>query len=153
AIKVLNACPNLRCQLIFALARWGGLRTPSETIRLRWGDIDWEKNCFTVHSPKTEHHEGKDKRVVPLFKELRPYLEKAFNKHETEHGKPPSREEYVIHVRDRAGKNNFGPQMDRIITEAGIAPWEKTFQNCRSTLATELVKKFGAFKASAWLGH
>ena len=28
---------------IIALARYGGLRTPSETMALRWIDIDWER--------------------------------------------------------------------------------------------------------------
>jgi integrase len=153
AQKVLSTCPNLRCQLIFALARWGGLRCPSEVVLLRWGDIDWEKNCFTVHSPKTEKHPNGDSRVVPLFPELRPYLEEAFNKYESEHGKPPSQSEYVIHVRNREGTNNFGPQMDRIIAKAGFTPWEKTFQNCRATRATELVKEHGVFLACKWLGH
>ena len=34
---------------------------------------------MTVHAPKTEHHPGKGTRVVPIFAELRPYLEDVFN--------------------------------------------------------------------------
>jgi integrase len=153
AQKVLNACPNLRCQLIFALARYGGLRSPSEIVRLRWGDIDWELGEFTAHSPKTEHHEGKDKRLIPLFPELRQYLEKAFNAFESANGRPPKRDEYVIKVADRDGTNNFGPQMDRIIEKAGLTPWPKTFQNLRMSRASELVKEFGAMLAEEWIGH
>jgi site-specific recombinase XerD len=31
-------------QVILGLSRYGGLRTPSETLSLRWDDIDWEMN-------------------------------------------------------------------------------------------------------------
>jgi integrase len=63
AAKVLDACPSAEWRPIFALARYGGLRVPSEVLRLRWGDIDWHNNKFTVTSPKTEHHEGGGSRV------------------------------------------------------------------------------------------
>ncbi len=53
--KVLDACPNVQWRLIVALARYGVVRTPSETLRLRWGDIDWERQRFTVTSPKTKN--------------------------------------------------------------------------------------------------
>ena len=75
AAKVLEACPDAQWRLLFALSRYGGLRCPSEHLALRWGDVDWERGRMTVRSPKTEHHEGKAERVIPLFPELRPYLE------------------------------------------------------------------------------
>jgi integrase len=75
AAKVLEACPDVEWQLIFALARYGGLRTPSETLALKWSDVNWEARMFTVRSPKTEHPEDGGIRVVPIFKELRPYLD------------------------------------------------------------------------------
>ena len=76
AAAVMEACPDAEWRLIFALARFGGLRCTSEHMRLRWVDIDWERNRFTVHSPKTEHHQGGGIRVVPIFPELRPYLKR-----------------------------------------------------------------------------
>jgi integrase len=48
------------------------------TLALKWSDVDWERNRFRVTSPKTEHHEGKGERWVPIFPELRPFLEEAF---------------------------------------------------------------------------
>src|SRR5438093_6665165 len=80
AVKVLQACPDHEWRLIFALARFGGLRTPSETLALRWNDVDWERGRLLVHSPKTEHHEGKETRWIPLFPELREHLEAAFDR-------------------------------------------------------------------------
>lgn len=67
AEKVLKACPDAGTRLIFALARYGGLRTPSETLKLRWSDINWEEGKMRVRSPKTEHHDGKASRIVPIF--------------------------------------------------------------------------------------
>ena len=62
-------------RLIFALSRYGGLRCPSEHLGLPWGDVDLDAGRMLVRSPKTERHEGKAERVVPIFPELRPYLQ------------------------------------------------------------------------------
>ena len=61
-------------RILFALSRSGGLRYPAEHLLLRWGDIESERNRMTVHRTKTEHHLGKESRVVPLFPELRECL-------------------------------------------------------------------------------
>ena len=71
---VLDACPDHHWQTIVALSRFGGLRTPSETLSVRWQDVDWETDRIIVQSPMTEHHAGKASRTIPLFAELRPYL-------------------------------------------------------------------------------
>jgi integrase len=77
--KVLDAAPSAEWRLLIAFSRFAGLRVPSEPCSLRWRDIDWQANRMTVHSPKTEHHTGHASRVVPLFPELRPYLDETFN--------------------------------------------------------------------------
>src|SRR5581483_8650202 len=78
AQRVLDTCPDAEWRLLFALSRYGGLRCPSEHLALTWQDVDWERGRFLVHSPKTEHHEGKGERWVPIFPELKPYLEAVF---------------------------------------------------------------------------
>jgi len=78
AAKVLDACPDNEWRLIFALSRYGGLRCPSEHLVLTWRDVDWDNSRITIRSPKTEHHDGQGIRVIPLFPELRPYLDEAF---------------------------------------------------------------------------
>ncbi len=72
--RVLDACPNHHWRTIIALARFGGLRNPSETLSLRWQGIDWDASRIVVTSSKTEHHAGKASRTIPLFPELRPIL-------------------------------------------------------------------------------
>ncbi len=44
AEAVLAACPDAKWRLVFALCRYGGLRCASEVSRLRWADVNWEKD-------------------------------------------------------------------------------------------------------------
>lgn len=145
ATLVLDACPDAEWRLLFALSRYGGLRCPSETLGLRWADIDWAQNRMTVGSPKTEHHEGGASRVVPVFPELRPYLLDAF-----EHAEDGA--EYVI-TRYRDATQNLRTQLMKIICRAGLEPWPKLWQNLRATRETELAEVFPAHVVSAWIGN
>ncbi|MBN1395055.1 MAG: phage integrase SAM-like domain-containing protein, partial [Pirellulales bacterium] len=76
--RLLEGCPNVDWRVIVALSRFGGLRCPSEVLSLKWQWIDWGRGRMRVYSPKTEHHEGKAYRDVPLFPELRATLEEAW---------------------------------------------------------------------------
>ncbi|MCD4824270.1 MAG: site-specific integrase [Phycisphaerae bacterium] len=143
--RVIEACPDTEWRLVFALARFGGLRIPSELLPLTWDDINWAENKFLVHSPKTEHIEGKDVRLVPLFPALLPYLQEAFDQAE------PGQKHLITRFR-HAGVN-LGTQAHRIIVRAGLKPWPKTFQNLRASCETELVEDFPIHVVTAWLGN
>jgi integrase len=145
AEKVLAACPDAQWRLLFALSRFGGLRCPSEHCALRWGDVDWERGRITVHSPKTESHEGGESRQIPIFPELRPYLEEAW-----EQAEPGT--EFVI-TRYRDGNSNLRTQLQRIIRRAGLTPWPKLWQNLRSTRETELAESYPLHVVCAWIGN
>jgi integrase len=119
---VLDACPDFEWRLLFALSRYGGLRCPSEHLSLRWADIDWDRARMTVRSPKTEHHHGKASRVVPLFPELRPYLEAAWDA--AEEGA-----EFVI-GRYRHPNSNLRTQLERIISGPARRPGRSSFKTC-----------------------
>jgi len=131
--------------LLFALARFGGLRTPSESLRLRWEDIDWSSGRMVVHSSKTEHHDGQATRVVPIFPELRRYLLDCF-----ELAEPGA--EYVI-TRYRENTVNLRTHLHRIIKRAGLKPWPKAWQNLRSTCETELAERFPMHVVCEWIGN
>jgi integrase len=145
ADKVTAACSDAQWRLMFALSRYGGLRCPSEHLLLKWGDVDFENGRITVTSPKTEHHEGKDSRVIPLFPELREPLLKAFG--EAEPG--------AVHVitRARGPAVNLRTQLRRIIKRAGLTPWPKLWHNLRASRQTELSNSFPAHVVCAWLGN
>jgi integrase len=150
ADAIFAACPDSQWRLIFALSRYGGLRCPSEHLELKWSDIDWERGRITVRSPKTEHHEGKASRVVPLFPELRPYLEAV--RDEVNPGIEVRFSSPVIR-RYRNSNANLRTQLRRIIERAGLRPWPKLFQNLRATRETELAEQFPIHVVCEWIGN
>jgi len=145
ACKVLDACPDAQWKLLFALSRFGGLRCPSEHLSLKWTDILWDQEKIIVTSPKTAHHEGKEQRVIPLFPELKPFLEAAFQDSPDDAG-------YLI-TRYRKTETNLRTQLHRIIRAAGLTPWEKVFHNLRASRETELAESFPIHVVCAWIGN
>lgn len=145
AEKVLDACPDNEWRLIFALCRFGGLRCPSEVLELKWGDILWQQNRIRVPSPKTEHIAGGGSRLIPIFPELRPFLDRAFE--EAKDG--------AIHVvaRYRGANANLRTQLLRIIDRAGVDRWPRVFQNLRASRETELMESNPAPAVYAWIGN
>ena len=152
--KVLEACPDAQWQLLFALSRYGGLRCPSEHLALTWADIDWETSRMVVRSPKTARHEGKERRIVPIFAELRPYLKAAHDEAlaAADQGKPLG---YVITIpsirRDRYA--NIRTRLENIILRAGLSPWPKLTHNLRATRETELAATFPEHVVCEWIGN
>ncbi|MCL2305413.1 MAG: site-specific integrase [Planctomycetaceae bacterium] len=144
--RLLDACPCQDWRVIITLARIGGLRCPSEVVALKWEDVNWERNCFFVRSPKTEHHEGKESRIVPIFPELKTELETLFFMPESE-GK-----EFVIN-RYRDPQQNLGTTFAKIVKRAGLLEIPRPFDNMRMTRSNEVYNKWGAFKESQWIGH
>jgi len=145
AEKVIEACPDAQWRLLFALCRYGGLRCPSETLLLRWIDINWEHGRMLVRSPKTEHHIGGVSRLVPIFPELKPHLEESFDLAE------PGTEHVIMRYRDT--NMNLQTQLQRIINRAGLQSWPKLFQNLRSTRQTELEEIFPSHVVCSWIGN
>jgi len=143
--KIFGECPDAEWRLIVALARYGGVRTPSETFALTWGDVDWQRGRVRIRSPKTACHAGRESRLIPLFPELRPYLEAVF-----EQAEPGSK--YVISKR-RLGSANLRTQLQRIMERAGVEPWPRLFQNMRASRETELAQQFPLHVVTAWIGN
>ncbi len=139
AYAVLNALPDAEWRLVFALSRFGGLRCPSEHLRLTWQDIDWERDRFRVNSTKT------GERWVPIFTELRPYLASAF-----EHAADGA---VNVVTRRRASAQRWGTLLERILAKAGIERWPKIFHNLRASRQTELTTRFSIGTVCRWLGN
>ena len=151
--KVIDACPNAEWRLLVALSRFAGLRVPSEPLLLRWQDIDLAAGRMLVHSPKTEHHAGKATRMVPIFPELRPYLEDA-------HELATEGAEFVLPSLRKPGAAtgdwrsvNLGTMFGKIIKRAGLVAWPRAWHNLRSSRQTELTEDFPSHVVTAWLGN
>lgn len=147
ATLVIDAMKDSQWRLLVALSRWAGVRVPSEPRLLRWGDVDWERNRFTVHSPKTRHHgAGHEKRTIPIFPELRPYLERRFD--EAIEG-----DELVLPFMKALDDVAFGCQLRRTIAKLGLEVWPRVFHSMRSTRQTELQESFPGHVVCSWLGN
>jgi len=144
-MKVIEACPNWQWRTIAALARFGGLRCSSEVALLQWADILWDEKRFIVTSPKTKRY-GKGQRTVPLFPELRPFLDEAYQM--ASEGCP-----WVVPMLEGKGTKNLGTTFRKIIRRAGVDVWPKPFQNLRSSLQTELEQRWPTYVVCKWLGN
>jgi len=136
---VLEACPDTEWRLIVALSRFGGLRCPSETLTLQLADVDWSQERFLVRSPKTGD------RWVPIFPDLRPHLQAAWDQ----------AEDGAVHFinRYRDANQNLRTTMLRIIRKAGLKPWPKPFHNLRASCENDLMKLHAVHLVCSWIGH
>jgi integrase len=143
--KVVNACPDWQWRTVAGLARYGGLRCSSEVALLKWSDIHWDTDRFMVTSPKTKRY-GKGTRVVPIFPELRRYLDEAFTM-------AKDGETWVVPMLNGNPNKNLGTTFKKIVRRAGVEVWPKPFQNLRVSLQTELEQDFPTFVVCDWLGN
>jgi hypothetical protein len=117
--KVLEVCRNDRERLILVLARYGGLRIPSEISKLRFGDIT--ETLIQIHcATKTGYRE------VPLFSEVRELVSRI-------RGKP---EELVF---PGFRRNRSREILKRALQKLGKEMWPKPFVNMRSSCITDFV--------------
>jgi integrase len=152
--QIQEHCPDHHWKLIVALARYGGLRCPSEVLSLRWQDVNWADDRIVVQSPKTEHHADKATRTIPLFPEIRDHLERSFEL-------APEGAVYVIDERFRKAamgpggwaNANLRTTFEKIIKRAGLQPWPRLFHNLRASRETELVKEYPVQVVTSWLGN
>lgn len=146
--RVIRQCPDATWRLLLVLARYAGLRTPSEPFALRWRDILWDEDRFVVDSPKT------GPRAVPLFPRVRQALAEAF---ET----APEGAEFVIPdgMRQRAmgprglRNCNLRTTLEKIIKRAGLKPWSRLWHSLRASCETDLVRQYPLPTAAKWLGN
>ena len=62
--------------------------------------------------------------------------------------------EGAVFVQTRYGHaDNILKTLDKIITRAGLVPWEKPMQNLRATRETELLAHYPAKDVTSWLGN
>ncbi len=122
------------------------MRVPSEPAALRWSDIDFERGRIDFRAPKTEHHEGKERREIPIFPELlQPLLDVA------ETADPG--EELVLPFLQRVTETALRKPLKAAIKKAQATPWPKLWNALRATRTTELRERFPSHVVDAWLGH
>ena len=153
AQQVIDHCPNVWWKLMAALARFGGLRTPSESFSLTWGDVDWERNRLCVTSPKTEDA-GKPHRIIPLLALLKPHLDAAFDA-AAEGDVFIFPEKYRKRAKGKRGWGgaNLRTTMGKIIRKAKVTPWPRVFHSLRASCESGLAQSFPLAVVAKWLGN
>ena len=145
-IAKLMEAADPETRLLIALARYLGLRTPSETRPLEWGWINWEAGHLRVLDSKRRKHGDKKWRFPPLFPEVQQLLWDAYNS-------PTADPVHIIKpstVTDTALRN----RLERLCLRCGILPWPKIWQNLRSTRETELVDEgIPIHVVCQWIGN
>jgi integrase len=138
---ILPSCPNNEWRLLFVFARFAGMRCPSEPFQAKWSAVDWERGRMLVDAPKK-----KDQRVIPLFPELRKYLE------EYHADLPESASDWMLpNLRETSG--SLHAPASKIIMRAKQPLWPRLFHNLRSSCQTDLCDKHPLAAVCAWLGN
>jgi integrase len=144
--RILGAMPTHMWRALFALARIGGLRCPSETRALRWENIKWDEGKIEVPCVKTRRHAGRAWRTIPLWPELRAILEALRTA-------SPTDAEWVIKEYRRESANP-AVQFARFLKQANIPLYPKLMQNLRFSRAQELIDEgYPEHVVQAWIGH
>jgi integrase len=141
--RVIDNCPDNEWRLLFGLARYAGLRIPSESHLLTPADVDWDRGRLRVRSPKTEHHDGHEQRIVPISPRLLVLLQARYD--EMEEG-----DTRFVTIR---GQGNIARWVEKITAAAGVEPWERLWQTLRSSCEREWAISFPQYAVSKWIGH
>ncbi|MFG0242224.1 MAG: tyrosine-type recombinase/integrase [Phycisphaerales bacterium JB054] len=141
---VIAAAPDAEWRLLIGLARYAGLRTPSETSLLTWDDIDWDAGLMRVRSPKTERHAGHEQRTVPIVPRLMELLEER--RAECDAG-----DDQLVTIQSAGGRRR---KIVAMIEAAGVEPWDDTWQCLRRSREVEWMNDgIAPYLVCKWLGH
>lgn len=154
---IYAVCPDQHWRTILTLCRYGGMRCPSEVLSLRWQDVLWDQDRMVVTSPKTEHHPGKHRRVVPLYPEVRTELENSLEIADdgavyAVHEKFRRAAAKLVDGHENWKNSNLRTTFEKLVWRAGLKPWPLLFHSMRSSRATELLDHFPVHVVAAWQG-
>jgi len=140
-LRVLREARNQEFRAILVLARFGGLRCPSEIQPMRWSQIDPNRKTILVMSPKTKRYARGGERTIPLFQEILGEI-----------GKLPRRDDLLFPNHQKTGQS-LTDELQRVCRWAGVALWPKPWHNMRATRETELMEDFPIQVVASWMGH
>jgi hypothetical protein len=124
--KVMACCRDDYDRLLLALARFGGLRIPSEIRQLRY--CDFTDNVIRIHEDTKT-----GAREVPLFGEIREIFERLVS--------GQSLPGYIPNHLVFKELGNFRVRILSAICASGVEGWEKLFVNLRSSCITDMVER------------
>lgn len=142
----IAATMDLEDRLLLAMARWGGVRVPSEIKNLRLSDFSVEAGTVRVKSPKTEHHDGHDQRYFPLWEPIREAFDAVWSA-------APEGAEYAFpRLRELTGAA-ITKRAKALIARSEGPDWPKFWVNLRASCERDLLEEHPIDKVAAWMGH
>lgn len=139
--QVIEAEPDLEWKVLIGLARFAGLRCPSETHLLEWPQVDWARaRLLQVVSTKNG-----TKRDIPITPDLMPLLRALYD------SLPEGAPARILHLPTYA--TSLGRHLRALLKRAGVAPWADLYQNLRRGAATDWREQYPAHIVAAWMDH
>lgn len=141
--RVIAACPDAEWRLLFGLARYAGLRVPSESHLVTPDDVDLARRRMRVVSPKTERYDGHAERVVPIDPRLAPLLAERLAEASANGGT-------LVAI---SGQGAVRRRVAGIWAAADVEPWQRLWQTLRASCEQEWAMAHPQFAVSLWIGH
>ncbi|MDB4650152.1 tyrosine-type recombinase/integrase [Pirellulaceae bacterium] len=143
--KLIDSGLDARWRCLLGFSALCGLRTRSEVASIRWEQINWDENTFTVAKGKTAE------RAVPIFGDFRPLLD-AY--HQVCIAPDPLLVLSGPIFPHCPSQTQLTNRLNRTAAKAGIQPWQKPWMNLRSSVETWLVRQgFDLTTVTGWLGN
>lgn len=158
--RILEACEHTNngaeWAAVTALARFQGLRVPSEPRALKWEDVDFiggkfikTKDGDLIPALRITAQKTKTIRIMPLFPRTKEILESLHDEQE----RAGILDECPFVLRKVRMITNPGTTFKKIVFRAGVEDYPKPFQNLRASAATDVRREYGTRAESDWIGH
>lgn len=153
--KLIEAAPNVWWRTIIALARYAGMRCPSEVLSLEWDGINWDQGTMRITSPKTDCHDHGGQRIAPIFERLRPHLDEAWEAAADGQTHVIPEGLYLPAANGPRGWNgcNLRTTFQKIVRRAGLEEWPRLFHALRSSCETDLAHEYPITTVCKWIGN
>lgn len=142
----LLAAADPQMRLLIAIARYGGVRCPSEAAPFQWDWIHWENGTMRIRAPKTERYPDGSQRTTPISADLRQHLDDAWAIAESN--------QPLLLPDLQLSANALSKRLWAICERAGVRPWKKPWNNMRASCETDWIAEHkDIFQVAAWMGH
>ena len=139
----LCACPEFR--LFLAVTRLCGIRSPSDVLPMVWAQVDWDLGIIRVHSQKNRRYKNKRTRYVPIFNELEPFLQAAWEA-------APENSDQIFPAL-QVSTAALTDRLESLCRKAGIAMWPRPFNNPRASGERDMWRSLPFDEVAAILDH
>ncbi|MGY8770912.1 MAG: tyrosine-type recombinase/integrase [Pirellulales bacterium] len=152
AEQVLDTLTCNQHRLFFALARFGGLRMPSEANNLKWPDVDFDESTISIEPVKV-NVQG---RTMPLWPEIYQLAWEEF----TAWQDSDRTDDYVIHRHRTINRDGNSVVSTKIVqhvksvySKVGLESFHKPMQNLRTSCENDLKRILTESQLIEFMGH